>query len=166
MQEVTRRCPFCAEEVKAEALKCRFCGEMIGEDAATGRGSSPGGWEYKDVKVPLNVWAKVPSGNFGQYHAARDGAMEAGSAAGAIIMGVLREEGKTGWQPDESVDLLSLFLSGRVGWRQTGGLIFSWKFNYDYAVIRFKRWKAIPTLTPPKPAEQRDRLPPRDWYKV
>jgi hypothetical protein len=37
----TRNCPFCREEIKAEATKCRYCGSSLAQDKPSHKGTCP-----------------------------------------------------------------------------------------------------------------------------
>jgi len=51
-----KKCPFCAEEIQDDALKCRFCGEFLGEPS-----KAKGKWYFT---TPAVVIALVCVGPF------------------------------------------------------------------------------------------------------
>jgi uncharacterized membrane protein YidH (DUF202 family) len=62
-----KQCPFCAEDIKAEAIKCKHCGEMLKQAMA----------EKKKAAIAEQVAAGVP---FDQIVTPPVGTVEAGEA--------------------------------------------------------------------------------------
>ena len=110
--------------------------------------------EYKDLRVPLNVSGKARAGpTISKETALRQAAINASPQATRILTEVLGVEGALGWQPDGAADLPGLLVAGRVAWRQTGGILFSWKFTFDSVTLRFGR-----SVAPAAPAQTSARL--------
>jgi hypothetical protein len=111
--------------------------------------------EYKDLQIPLNVLGTASAGpGISKDQALRQAAINASAQTTPIVAEVLGVEGTSGWQPEGPTDLPGLLLAGRVVWRQTGGIMFSWKFTFDSVTLRFQRSVSQADAASVRPCEQ------------
>jgi hypothetical protein len=127
-----------AQTLVLEGLKQFRATHPDGNRQTTASGAVPR-IEYQEIRVPLGIEGKAAAGGVFQEQAVRQAAINVGSIANSVIIAALQAEGQQGWYPDGPTDLLSLLIAGRVAWRQTGGILATWKFTFDFAKIRMCR---------------------------
>jgi hypothetical protein len=55
-----KRCPFCAEQIQAEAIKCRYCGEFLDGSSRAGSRPRPKKWYFATGVVVIALLCLGP----------------------------------------------------------------------------------------------------------
>ena len=119
-REDTKICPYCSEEIKAGAIKCKFCGEFLqasgGSPTRRPKHKPEVTWEYHDWVVPLSQTEIAGFPRLGKHVDIRTyvysgvlqdvNSIDAGARLGLwlhlspLLLGKQKEFAEEGWEPE------------------------------------------------------------------